>query len=353
MRIGIITQKLENNFGGILQNYALQTVLKRMGHTPITIDLRQGDSLMWDIMSYIKNLVQYYVHHQTIKPKFARCITHRSKYTEGFIKKYISTTVRFQKLTLVVPIIYRMKCIVTGSDQVWRPKYNIIKYTFLAFTGNNVKKIAYAASFGVDKWEYLETQTKQCCKWIKSFNGVSTREASGVKLCEEYLNVKAEHVLDPTMLLSASDYMELCQFIPKRKTPFLFAYILDITEEKKNVVERIAKDKNLDVIMVSAENNISSSIEEWLSYFRDADYVVTDSFHGSVFSIIFRKEFNTIINTTRGGDRFTSLFSLFSIENRIITEKKVHATINWEVVNSCLEEMRKFSISFIESSLNK
>ncbi len=189
---------------------------------------------------------------------------------------------------------YGFDALIVGSDQVWRPMYNYnIEDCFLSFVSHmNLKRVAYAASFGTDKWEFTQQQTEQCAVLAKRFDGISVREKSGVALCNKYLGVNATHVLDPTLLMKSQDYIKLCSHISKRE-PFIFAYVLDESEEKIKSIVNFAERRGLPYFIKGADNTVSDddTIELWLSYFRDAAFVVTDSFHGTAFSIIFNKDF--------------------------------------------------------------
>ena len=129
------------------------------------------------------------------------------------------------------------------------------------------------------KWEFTQQQTEQCAVLAKRFDGISVREKSGVALCNKYLGVNATHVLDPTLLMKSQDYIKLCSHISKRE-PFIFAYVLDESEEKIKSIVRFAECRGLPYIIKGADNTVSDddTIELWLSYFRDAAFVVTDSF---------------------------------------------------------------------------
>lgn len=359
MKIGILTQKLENNYGGILQNYALQTVLRQLGHKPLTIDFRPGSSKFWYMVSQMRIVVEKCLGKQVRFQKYSS--RERSPLTSSFVKKYIKTTKRIEVLTPLTSIFYCFDAVIVGSDQVWRPKYNVLRNTYLSFVRGNCTKIAYAASFGVSEWEYNDQQTELCKKWIAPFKGVSVREHSGIDLCDRFLNKSAAHVLDPTMLLDCSHYTTLCQNVSNiSKEPYLFAYVLDLNSEKKELIESYARKKNLKVQMLSAEDNITESIEYWLASIRDADFVITDSFHGTVFSILFKKLFVSLVNTNRGADRFYSLLNMFGLQNRIcdsFTSDSIQKTsdgeIDWEKVNTILVKMRIYSIKFITDNLNK
>ena len=125
---------------------------------------------------------------------------------------------------------YALEALVVGSDQTWRAKYNRGRLfdMFLRFARDFTgKKIAYAASFGVDNWEYSKKQTAICTSLLQQFNAISVRETSGVTLCKEYLRLNAIAVLDPTLLIEREVYENLCVNIPLNKEKFLVAYVLD------------------------------------------------------------------------------------------------------------------------------
>lgn len=222
---------------------------------------------------------------------------------------------------------YKLDCIVVCSDQVWRPLYNRhIEDMFLDFlSGMELKRIVYAASFGTDEWEFTTNHTKNCAPLAQQFDAISVREASGMVLCINHLNIEATHVLDPTLLLTAEDYAGLCTDIP-RKEPFVLAYILEQNEEKLKMIQAFADSQGLPYFIQSADAEVSDddSIELWLSRFRDAVYVITDSFHGTAFRINFKKDFFVFGNKGRGNSRFYSLLGLFELDNRIIDNETIN-----------------------------
>lgn len=222
---------------------------------------------------------------------------------------------------------------VVGSDQVWRPKYapNIDDAFLVFLKKDSARRVAYAASFGVDNWEYTPQQTEKCAAFAKKFNDISVREESGVDLCKENFGVEAAWVLDPTLLLNKEDYFELCKDVPVKKGNVLAVYMLDANDAVLSLCHKIAMERGLELNVVSADARASLSVPEWLAMFRDASYVVTDSFHGTVFSIIFGKEFNCIYNETRGKARFESLLNLYN--------------------SGKLEGMRQFSLKWLKDAL--
>ena len=356
MKIGIVTQPLHTNYGGILQNYALQQVLKRMNHDVWTIDyykytwLDWADSV-WRVL--IHNLLGHKKNYNISPIKRTRL----EEPLRSFAKKQMNLTEpRTKRIGRSAVEKYAFDVIVVGSDQVWRPQYNdCIEDCFLSFISDmNIKRVAYAASFGTDEWEYTSEQTGNCAILAKKFDAISVREKSAVALCEKHLRVNATHVLDPTLLLQVEDYETLCKDIPKREA-FVFAYILDGKDEIMDDIKAFAKSKNLPFIIKSADSTISSddSIEMWISYFRDAAFVITDSFHGTIFSVIFNKDFYVYGNIQRGNSRFCSLLECLGLENRIVEKcgSSECRGIDWSGVNVKREQLAGFSIEWLRRAL--
>lgn len=209
---------------------------------------------------------------------------------------------------------YKLETLIVGSDQVWRPMYNDCLYDmFLQFAENfKGKKIAYAASFGVDNWEFTDEQTKICSSLIKQFDAISVRESSGKSLCKKYWVIDAVNVLDPTLLVNKDDYIKICADIPVVKERYLAAYILDSSDRVNEIIAEEADKRGLIVRRYSADAKAELTVEEWISIFRDASFVVTDSFHGTVFSILFEKPFRCVANRDRGNARFEDLLDKYN-----------------------------------------
>lgn len=360
MKIGIITQPLRTNYGGLLQNYALQKVLSALGHEVYTINKRHNLEgiyaeccyrvLIFDMKQIIKKFIGRTYNLTSRKHKALRqsCIE--------FVEKNIKTTEAYSNQQELQDIVrtYNFEGYVVGSDQVWRPCYsdNIYK-DFLAFCQDktDIKRIAYAASFGVNDWEFNDEQTKKCRELAKLFDVISVREDSGIELCKEHLGVEAIHVLDPTLLLEKEDYIKLVTERKEKKSQGnLFYYILDPSEKIEEVI------KYLEQKFSFKSYTTKSSPTKWLRAFIDAKIVFTDSFHGCVFSIIFNKPFWVIGNKERGNARFDSLLKIFDLENRRIDVNEINKiditkSIDWERVNSIKKEWQEKSFKFIKDNL--
>lgn len=373
-RVAILTQPLTNNYGGILQAYALQQVLREMGHKPITIN-RHGQ----EIPSWYRALSKV-KHHILRKPTTTHKVTFNKKELETinansteFISKHISLSEYVDKDSKLKEHFTHNQydAIIVGSDQVWRPQYspNIYNY-FIDFPHNAKNIVAYGASFGTEEWEFSEKETAKCKKLIKQFSAVSVRENTGVNLCADYLEVDATWVLDPTMLLDKEHYIKLFQEKGDNVTQRgIYTYILDRNKEKNKIIESCSQELDLPIYYnqpkVSLANRTSTNIddyvfppiEEWLRGFYNADFVITDSFHGVVFSILFNKPFIAIGNKKRGLSRFHSLLSLFRLEDRLIMSCKdinidhITSDINYDGIIKKLEIYKKMSHDFIKNNI--
>lgn len=332
MEIGILTQSLLNNYGGILQNFALQKILRKWGSDSITIDFIRPQFTFANCLCYwLKSFILFFCGKR--RPfLLERNPFKRDIIFSEFINRVINKTHTVHNYS---EINNSFEVILVGSDQVWRPKYNYsIEDMYLKFAeGHPIKRIAYAASFGVDNWEYTPKQTCVCSKLAKKFDAISVREESGVKLCKEHLGVDATWVLDPTLLLTKEDYLPICKEVPICNEKYLAVYVLDENEEVTATYEKEAAARGLIVKKFHADSKSTLTVPEWLAMFRDASYVVTDSFHGTVFSIIFGKEFKCIYNKGRGAARFESLMKVYN--------------------SGKLEEKREFSLNWLKNALAK
>ena len=372
MKIGILTQPLKTNYGGLLQAYALQKTLKTLGHEAWIINRDYSKlSLKKKLFNVIKRRIP--VGNFSIQPNTTENEI-IGQHTSYFKNKYIgSITEKFTQSSEMKKLNnLGFDAYVVGSDQVWRPKYSpgITNY-FLDFESGEKekKKLSYAASFGVDNWEFSEEETIECTMLAQKFDAISVREDSGLNLVKEYLKNEAVHVLDPTMLLDTQDYIELMEREGESQSEGnLMTYVLDITDEKRKFIKDIGENLKLVPFTVMQQEKFSSMkriqnsifppVTKWLRGFKDAEFVITDSFHGCAFAILFNKPFLALGNRKRGIARFTSLLNMFKLEERLIlddftfNEKLIKNKIDWENVNTIMNREREKSINFLKNNLN-
>lgn len=376
MKIAILTLPLHTNYGGILQAYALQTTLERMGHTAVVLDADKHPNIRpWYLRPLVWTYyaVQKYVKHRNVDifPEKKMMNGYKeylitSQNTQRFIDQHIRRRV-YKSLSEIKPDEFG--AIVVGSDQVWRTKYyfgKCIKNAYLDFTkGWSIKRVSYAASFGTDEWEYTPQQTSDCKQAIARFDAVSVREDVGVSLCKKHFGIEAKHVLDPTILLSKEDYMSLVDDTNSKPSEGdILTYIIDDTPEKAAIVKEICATKGLKSFRVNSKfedlganvnERIQPAVEQWLRGFMDAKFVVTDSFHACVFSIIFNKPFIVIGNEKRGISRFKSLLGTFGLENHLIlSDGKCDMNMDYSIppsIGALLEKNKCYSLNFLINSI--
>lgn len=271
---------------------------------------------------------------------------------------------------------------VIGSDQVWTSTsikvYNY--FFFLDFVHNDRKKISYAASFG-EYFNVSEEELKESKKYLASFSDVSVREYQAVDICKKDLDKEAEWVMDPVFLLDMKYWNEIADNA-QRKTKdilgedkkYIFAYMLNPSEEKLEIINKTAENFNLPVICIldgrkgtfeknnkilNLPNTIKNATEEeWMFFMKNAEYVVTDSHHGSALAIIFNKQFICCSNKKWGQARYESLFGLLKIKDRqnrtvqeIIDNDTFNKKINYTKLNAILSERVKSSREWLMRAL--
>lgn len=375
MKIAILTQPLKSNYGGILQAFALQQVLKDLGHDVTTID-RQPDarSRARQLLSLLKSFTLQFTTNN--KPFCLSKNQHDIIFQNplNFIRRNISISPPINSTKEMQQHFSERDydVVVVGSDQTWRPAYspNILNF-YLDFLNNKkITRIAYASSFGVDTWEYNKHQTLKCRELISKFDAISVRENSGINLCKKYLHAPADIVLDPTLLLSADDYLNRLNIdTDNKRTNSLFTYTLDNNPDKDNAIAKTSEKLGLTAFTNQPAYNIFRGgsprlddyiypkVEDWIKSIHDAEFVLTDSFHGCAFSIIFNKPFLAIGNQDRGMTRFNSLLNTFKLEHRLITNSSqitldnISCDIDWPKINAILEEKKSHSLKFIQNSI--
>ena len=388
MKLAIITQPLFYNYGGILQCYALQTVLQRMGHEVVVLNRRgQKERLsLWLFLlrcvSVIKCIIRRYILGQKqwviIKPWALWYQPDKSKwklygnrrFLAQFIDKHFQQSSPLTSTDDMVRWANTHPCdaFVVGSDQVWRGAYNAdVTESFCSFLPDidPRRRIVYAASFGTEYVDIPPEKLPECRRLAQFFSAVSVREQSAIRLAKEALGIEPQWVLDPTMLLTADDYRSLWQH-EESQWEGITTYVLDASEEKSQIQHDVAQTLSLPVnaLMLPPINQDGKPVdmipvEGWLKAFAQASFVITDSFHGCVFSIIHRKPFIAIANRERGIDRFTSLLGYFGLMDRLIFSLEEYqqkrtsllTPIDYVPIVQKHEEARTASLNFLREAL--
>lgn len=349
-KVGILTLHYGLNYGGVLQTYATKETLKRLGYEPVIID----------------RIPEAFGRNYPIRRKLAHPFTQRAFYL--FRKHELQPISRpvftSQELTHLLQDDYWG--IVIGSDQVWRKGVFSVDgdYYMIHQQGLPLKKVAYAASTGIATWEYDEQETREITAALKTFAGLSVREEESVRMMREHCGVEVHSILDPTLLADSQIYDPLRKKAKLSGSGKLVTYILDWTTDKQRIIERACAVTGLEVQHILPKEkkrrgilsrivNQDSCVYDWVNQIATADFVVTDSFHGTAFSLIFNKQFVVIGNTERGMARFTSLLKQFGLTNRLSVDMlpDVTRTIDYQSINKILNDKRIEGINFLRNSL--
>lgn len=381
MNIAVLTQPLHSNYGGILQAYALQFVLRKHGHNVIIINRCKGfptfKEFIYRLGSFFKCVIRIYVLHDKnyvlcnpfVKGPYT--VKRVPFYDNIKLRNFINTKINISKpiystvsLTRFVKK-NRIDCIIVGSDQVWREDYSpCIKNYFLDFISPKnsfIKRISYAASFGVSHNPISPYHLNECINLLNKFDKISVREKTGEEYLAKVFHCNSKLVLDPTLLLDVSDYYKLINKADLTNSG-LVSYILDENQEKQFIISDAVNRLNLVRTMLtifpldkSGNPTQLVSMSKWLAAFANSDFIVTDSFHGCVFSIIFRKNFIAIGNASRGIDRFYTLLGYFGLLDRLVLSKDeyvnrlalLYKPINYDEVSTILRQLKKQSLYFL------
>lgn len=380
LKIGILTQPLYDNYGGLLQAYALKEVLKSLGHDVVIVNRQTPVRKKWRLVgSFVKFELKGRkpINRQPLTKAQKSIISEKTLF---FIAKHIPEQSELITSTKAMKLLNKedFDAFVVGSDQCWRPQYSSnIKNYFLDFAKRNkhIKRISYAASFGTDDWEFSKKETKACKELIKKFDAVSVREDSAINLIKHNLGRSdVTHVLDPTMLLEKSQYQELIKKADLSKSNGnLNIYVLDKSTEKNIFIESVESRLGLKKFEIMPKKRIQDTLVtnvtianfqfpspiEWLQGFQDAKFVITDSFHGTLFSILFNVPFIAIGNQKRGMSRFESLLKMFGFSDRLVTDVDkadldylLSQEIDWGFANKTLERERDKAMIFLTSNLD-
>lgn len=358
MKIALINLPLDNNYGGNLQRYALMTVLKSMNHEVVHVQLLHKFNLpFWKKpLVYAKRLICK-IKQPEIKIFLEQYLkdTYNNKLQViyPFYNKYIEHTpevYRFEDVRCMIDGKY--DAYIVGSDQVWRKSMTsgqLANYYFDFLSDKTGLRIAYSVSFGNDILDYTKKDVHHLNTLYRQFNSVSTRELSGLNILNAYAfdYPKAKQTLDPTFLLDKEDYFQLMDNDEKLRTSKnkIFCYILDLDKNKLNLIEKKCMELGLDKIISGITSEYHISIPQWLKYINEAEYIITDSYHGVVFSIIFRKHFLFVGNVHRGNDRILSLEKIFGVNS-------INVISYTDEFEKTLSDAKRTSLDFLSSSLN-
>lgn len=358
-KIGILTWYNHGNYGSAMQAYALKTYLNKLGYKT-------------EIIPYIP-LWERNLHNQ----KFTKRLKKFLKRIYGFFNvviqnyKYTDFTYIFRKKYLkisnqcteedIAQYVKKYSTIICGSDQIWNPTY--IDYTFLLnFVSDHINKISYAASLGVEN--FPEEYKHKYMELLQQFNAISVREESGLKILVD-LGIKSRVHIDPALLLGVDSYRKISHSLKKYiNKKFLFCYFLKTDNEYKTTIKEYATSKGLDIIGISFNSDdyqwmtsVSyAGPREWLWLIDNAEIVMTNSYHATIFSIIFHTPFYSFIRFSNSdyysqNSRIEQLNQYFDIEKNIIDTDTIlpntYFTNSFKKYDECILDLQKNAYEYL------
>lgn len=340
--VGLVGFWSANNYGSVLTNYALYKVVENFGYSVAMVEFPE------EFRDMNVDCVSRQFAGRNFETTFVPIKKQLTKYNKYFDKFLV------------------------GSDQVWNPDY--IKrygmYMYLDFVQDSKTRVAYAASIGRTDLNISEESKELLKYYLNKFDAISLREVDGVELYGK-LGIPAEHVLDPVWLCPIEEYDFLvAQSELNLDEKFIFSYVLDPSIEKINIIEHFENKFGMECINVGDLRRLSdplyerlntdffASNEDWLYYIKNAEYIITDSHHGAVFAMIYNKPFICIANPKRTLSRFTSLFRLLQVEDRLLESsvnvadlEPLYSAPDYDRINAIVASECKKSIKWLSDAL--
>lgn len=349
MKISLITIWHERNYGAELQAYATIKLLQREGHEVELINIRLEDQHTLGIKRVVGNVLRY------ISP------------SERDFRKFWDTNFplsrRYRSLDDLRKNPPLSDCYIVGSDQVWNPSITRDFYPafFLDFGSNNIKRLSFASSFGTFEWKYpeLRDNIKRC---LDKFQMITCREESGVNIIRQEFKLDAEQILDPTILLN--DYSSITGELEEKDT--LVFYPLSEDPELEDYSIKLAHKLHLEHINNKHSEYLLKKIEwkritisDWVKNIASAKFVITRSFHGTLFSIMFHRQFAVVASKNGKGTRLKNILTILKLQDRYFetindldTQKPWEKSIVYDSVDNELRMARDNSFKVINKMLS-
>ena len=323
-KVGIITFHAADNYGAVLQAYALQTRLCVQGHNAEIIDFKPDGVIKANKPLFVqdKNTIKRLIKQALILPNYTK-LNRRNRKFEEFRNKYFKLSTRFKTAAEIKNATLDYDVCITGSDQVFNPLIHNSDTYYLDFC-KRARKVAYAPSFGIKDFSLVGEKTKTL---INKFAHLSCRESDGAEFLSRTTGKEVPTVSDPVFLLSPREWSKITT--RPRDGEYIFVYDLNGGSKLIEIANKIKKETGLPIICITAskfanrrynvdELHIDAGPLEFVSYINHASYVVTDSFHGTAFSVLFRRKFISYIALKHAASRIQSLLDRLGITDRII-----------------------------------
>ena len=361
MKIGLVTWYKNGNFGGTLQAFALQTILQRQGYETEFINYNKGNKYTTKIKRTLKNIF--------VRIKYPTSAISRKKIWK-FVKQNMAESKFFNKYDKLRDYAKKnYNVAICGSDQIWSNVNKIDEFYYLTFMEKN-KRLTYAPSIGLNKVD--KDKQEKFREYINDIKYLSVRETYGKKIIEKITGRSAKVVLDPTLLLNADEWKDILNLSHKKNSSkHILCYFISYKKEYEDFAERLSNQTKLPIIYISSgkikfgkpEQRSRCGVQEFVNLINEAEYVLTDSFHGLVFSLNFNKKV-TVFRRFKDDDiicqnsRIYSILEQLNIENFLLEptneiKKLVNNEFDYTKINKKLNDLRIESKNYLFESLNE
>lgn len=386
-KVAIVSCYFQKNYGSQLQAYATQKILDELNVENETISIA-GLKNEINKRKY-KFFMKRVFDKDTVKEKsktvkrallkkfnkqFGDNIRKRDSYFEEFSKKYFKLSDPYNSFSeLTEGCTEKYSTVLVGSDQLWLPSNIYADYYTLNFVPEGVERVSYATSFGaakIPKW-----QEESVRKFLKKFQHLSVREISGKKIIKDLTGLDAKVVCDPTILLGAEEWMDIQDNKHFIEDKYIFCYYLGNNKLHREFANRLKKETGYKIVALQHLDEYVKDDEEFgdikpynvgpgefVNLIRNAEYVCTDSFHGTVFSNIYNRKFFTFMrfkanSSMSTNSRITSLLNILGLEDRLISGEEdvlecMNKKIDFNSVNLKIENFKKESLIYLKNALN-
>lgn len=366
MKIGILTWLHNGNYGSILQAYALQKALRNQGYQTENIDY--APSAVKKVENLIKNknslklfLEKWDAYCAKKVAGSPRELSEKQKKFDDFRENYINITRRYSSPKEVATIDGEYDAYICGSDQIWSPVL-LNPVFYFDFLSDTERKIAYACSFGVSSIK--GKKATKITNYLNRFDYISVRESSGCEIVKKLTSKVVPVMPDPTLLLRRTDWDKVSKY-NLNLNKYIFCYFLSWNEDYWKYVENVSQQLGYQIVIVPSvkqtyqvDAKILKNIgpEEWVGLVKNASYVITDSFHGTVFSIIYNKPFTVLKrfsddNPRSQNSRIYTLLEHYNLTNRLGINTNIFNLQEYTKVNFQVEYDRRYALEWLNNVL--
>lgn len=371
-KVGILTFHTARNYGSVLQVYALEHIIKNLGYNCYIVNyVPENQKEMYEIFTkkvsikaFVKNIYSLLLYKH---------LKNREKGFSSFIEQHLNLSgEKLYNADSVQKIVNKLDFIICGSDQIWNIRCTDFSSIYYLNFGTQAKKISYAPSMGDGKILFSDAKQREIKNWLTDIDYLSVREQSGKQILSSLTTKNISVVLDPTLLLDKEIWNNLInKSLPYKN--YIFFYSIDYNPEAVKIVSKISKIKHMPVVILYTTKLIWHTIgygfklseyetpADFISLIKNAELVLSTSFHGTAFSIIENKQFYVIQGTynrkINNDDRMMSLINKLHIENRIVNENNIKEIdfseeLNYQTINDTLNCLKQESIDYLKKALD-